>query len=75
MATIFNESGIAAEPAQSGASRQLLLTQERVSGTRVLLHRLTMAPGGDYACVEDCVHGTPPWSLTLVRSSFSRYRA
>ena len=47
MATIFNESGIAAEPAQSGASRQRLLTQERVSGTRILLDRLTLAPGGE----------------------------
>src|ERR1017187_2871415 len=47
MATIFNESGIAAEPAQGGASRQRLLTEERVSGTRILLDRLTLAPGGE----------------------------
>jgi hypothetical protein len=47
MATIFNESRIAAEPAQSGVSRQRLLTRERVSGTRILLDRLTLAPGGE----------------------------
>jgi len=47
MATIFNESGIAAEPAEHGAARQRLLTQERVSGTRILLDRLTLTPGGE----------------------------
>jgi quercetin dioxygenase-like cupin family protein len=46
MATIFNESSVAAEPAVSGAARQRLLTEERVSGTRILLDRLTLAPGG-----------------------------
>jgi hypothetical protein len=30
MATIFNESGIAAEPAERGVARQRLLTEKRV---------------------------------------------
>jgi len=47
MATIFNESGIAAEPAERGVARQHLLTEKRVSGTRILLDRLTLAPGGE----------------------------
>ncbi|MGH6725573.1 MAG: cupin domain-containing protein [Pseudolabrys sp.] len=47
MATIFNESDIAAEPADHGAARQHLLTDARVSGTRVLVDRLTLAPGGE----------------------------
>jgi quercetin dioxygenase-like cupin family protein len=47
MATIFNESEIAAEPAQRGAARQRLLTDARVPGTRILLDRLTLAPGGE----------------------------
>ena len=47
MATIFNESEIAAEPAQRGAARQHLLTDARVPGTRILLDRLTLAPGGE----------------------------
>ncbi|MFI4961027.1 MAG: cupin domain-containing protein [Hyphomicrobiales bacterium] len=47
MATIFNESEIAAEPAERGAARQHLLTEKRVSGTRILLDRLTLAPGGE----------------------------
>jgi quercetin dioxygenase-like cupin family protein len=46
MATIFNESAIAAEPAGRGAARQHLLTDARVPGTRILLDRLTLAPGG-----------------------------
>src|SRR5450756_2438272 len=47
MATIFNESEIAAEPAQRGAARQHLLTDARVPGTRILLDRLALAPGGE----------------------------
>jgi quercetin dioxygenase-like cupin family protein len=47
MATIFNESVIAAEPTKSGTARQRLLTEERVSGTRILLDRLTLAAGGE----------------------------
>ena len=47
MATIFNESAIAAEPAGNGAARQRLLTEARVPGTRILLDRLTLAPGGE----------------------------
>ena len=46
MATIFNENRIAAEPVERGATRQRLLTKERVSGTSILLDRLTLAPGG-----------------------------
>src|ERR1039457_3287129 len=47
MATIFNETEIAAEPAERGAARQHLLTDARVPGTRILLDRLTLAPGGE----------------------------
>jgi len=47
MATIFNESDIAAEPADRGAARQHLLTGARVPGTRVLVDRLTLDPGGE----------------------------
>ena len=46
MATIFNESTIAAEPADNGTARQRLLTQARVPGTRILLDRLTVRPDG-----------------------------
>ncbi len=46
MATILNESAVAAEADPSGAVRQRLLTEERVSGTRILLDRLTVAPVG-----------------------------
>ena len=46
LATIFNESAIAAEPAERRA-RQHLLTKDRVSGTRILLDRLTLRPGGE----------------------------
>ncbi len=46
MATIFNENTIAAEPAVNGGTRQHLLTKDRVSGTRILLDRLTLRPGG-----------------------------
>ncbi len=46
MATILNQSAVAAEPDASGAARQRLLTEERVCGTRILLDRLTVATGG-----------------------------
>jgi quercetin dioxygenase-like cupin family protein len=46
MATIVNEDAIAAEAAERGAARQHLLTAARVPGTRILLDRLTLAPGG-----------------------------
>jgi quercetin dioxygenase-like cupin family protein len=46
MASIFNESMIAAEPGGNGTARQHLLTEERVAGTRILLDRLTFDPGG-----------------------------
>jgi quercetin dioxygenase-like cupin family protein len=46
MATIFNESTVAAEPADNGTARQRLLTEARIPGTRILLDRLTLAPGG-----------------------------
>jgi hypothetical protein len=49
VATIFNESAIAAEPAVNGCARQHLLTKDRVSGTRILLDRLTLRPGGEAA--------------------------
>jgi quercetin dioxygenase-like cupin family protein len=46
MAIIINEDVIAAETAERGAARQHLLTAARVPGTRILLDRLTLAPGG-----------------------------
>jgi quercetin dioxygenase-like cupin family protein len=46
VATILNQSAVVAEPDASGAARQRLLTEERVCGTRILLDRLTVAPGG-----------------------------
>ena len=46
MATIFNENTIAAEPLGNGTARQRLLTEQRVSGTRILLDRMTFEPGG-----------------------------
>ncbi len=46
MATIFNESTVAAEPADNGTARQRLVTQARVPGTCILLDRLTLGPGG-----------------------------
>ena len=45
MATIFNQSSVAGEPAGPGVSRQHLLTQARVPGTAILLDRLALAPG------------------------------
>ena len=47
MATIFNESSVATEPAGHGAARQRLLTEARVEGTRILLDRLTLSAGGE----------------------------
>jgi len=49
MATIFNENTVTAEPAGKGTARQRLLTDARVKGTRILLDRLTLAPGGSLA--------------------------
>jgi quercetin dioxygenase-like cupin family protein len=46
MATILNESAVAATPAVNGVARQHLLTEERVIGTRILLDRLTIAARG-----------------------------
>jgi quercetin dioxygenase-like cupin family protein len=48
MATIFNESSVALEPAGNGAARQRLLTVERVKDTRILLDRLTLGAGGEF---------------------------
>jgi len=47
MATIFNESTIAGEPAGKAAFRQQLLTAARVPGAGILLDRLTLSPGGE----------------------------
>jgi quercetin dioxygenase-like cupin family protein len=47
MATIVNENVIAAETVETGVARQRLLTDARVPGTRILLDRLTLAPGGE----------------------------
>jgi quercetin dioxygenase-like cupin family protein len=49
MASIFNESTVAAEPFGTAATRQHLLTQARVPGTGILLDRLTLQPGGEAA--------------------------
>jgi quercetin dioxygenase-like cupin family protein len=46
MATIVNEDAIAAGAAERGAARQHLLTAARAPGTRILLDRLTLVPGG-----------------------------
>jgi quercetin dioxygenase-like cupin family protein len=48
MATLFNQSAVAAQPAGQGATRQNLLTPERVTGTRILLDRLSLAAGGEF---------------------------
>ena len=48
MAVTFNESTVAAEAAGNGVKRQRLLTEARVEGTRVLLDRLTLAPGAAF---------------------------
>jgi quercetin dioxygenase-like cupin family protein len=47
MATIFNESAVAGEPAGQGAARQHLLTTARVPGSGILLDRLALTPGGE----------------------------
>ena len=47
MATIFNESTVAAKPAGNGAVRQQLLTNARVPGSGILLDRLTLERGGE----------------------------
>ena len=45
MAVAFNERSIPAEALAPGVSRQRLLTDERVPGTKVLLDRLVLSPG------------------------------
>ena len=45
MAITFNESAVDAQPLSFGVTRQPLLTQERVPGTKVFLDRLTLAHG------------------------------
>jgi quercetin dioxygenase-like cupin family protein len=47
MATIFNESTIAAEPDGNGVTRQRLLTEARVPGTGIHLDRLAIGAGGE----------------------------
>ena len=47
MATIFNQSTVAAKPAGIGAARQQLLTKARVPGSGILLDRLTLERGGE----------------------------
>jgi quercetin dioxygenase-like cupin family protein len=49
MATIFNESSTAPEPAGKGAARQHLITRDRIADTRILLDRLSLAAGGETA--------------------------
>ena len=46
MAICFNESTVASEPAGPRAERQPLLTRERLSGTNILLDRLTIGAAG-----------------------------
>jgi quercetin dioxygenase-like cupin family protein len=46
VAAIFNESTVTGEPCGIGAARQCLLTEARVPGTRILLDRMRIAPGG-----------------------------
>jgi len=45
MATVVNESAVAAEPFGAGVKRRRLLTGARVKGTNVLLDRWTLEPG------------------------------
>ena len=45
MTIAFNQATVAAEPAGHGVVRQRLLTDERVTGTNVLLERLTLEAG------------------------------
>lgn len=46
MAITFNESTVAGESLGGGASRQRLLTRERMPDTNILLDRITLAAGG-----------------------------
>ena len=39
MVTAFNEKTVTAQPFETGVTRQRLVTNERVKGTRVLLDR------------------------------------
>ncbi len=45
MAITFNENTVTAQPFQTGITRQRLITDERVKGTRILLDRLKLAAG------------------------------
>jgi len=47
MATILNESAVAGEPFGNNATRQHLLTADRIPGTHILLDRLTLGAGGE----------------------------
>jgi len=49
MALIFNEGGVASEPAGNGARRQRLLTAARVPGTAILLDRIALDAGAETA--------------------------
>lgn len=49
MAITFNESSVAGEALAAGVRRQRLLTEARVSGTRILLDRLTLSPDASTA--------------------------
>lgn len=46
MAYSINEASVAAEPLAAKVSRQRLLTEARVAGTKILLDRLTLEAGG-----------------------------
>ena len=48
MAVTFNESAVAAQPLSAGVSRQRLLTDARVPGTKIFLDRLTLAAGASF---------------------------
>jgi quercetin dioxygenase-like cupin family protein len=45
MVIAFNQKSVSAQPAEPGAVRQRLLTEERVKGTNVLLDRVTLKAG------------------------------
>ena len=45
MAITLNENTVAAQPIETGVMRQMLLTDERVKDTSVLLDRITLAAG------------------------------
>src|SRR3989304_3743604 len=61
MATIFNQSTVAAKPAGNGAARQQLLTKARVPGSGILLDRLTLERSGEARLAGAAARGAGVW--------------